>query len=113
MATNQTTQIQNNVKILLYKRADLRNPFLKTQKIWAYWQMFCGVKDVITEEQFNTLPNTESILRAYRKIQELNPELRPTQETQEQVAKRVNEYRQAFQKKPLDTPEAFSKNVLV
>jgi len=102
----------DNVKILLYKIADLRSPLLKTQRIWAYWKMLHGVKGAITEEQFNTLPNTESILRAYRKVQELNPELRPTPEIQLRVAKKVEQYRRYYQKKPLDNPESFSKMVL-
>ena len=88
--------IQQNCKLLLTKFPELRNPILKKQRIWAYWQYFEGVNIGIIKSQFIKLTDGESISRAFRKVLELNPHLRASTELQQKGAEMAEKHRQAY-----------------
>jgi len=92
--------IHKNAKTLLLKYPELRNPFLKKQRIWKYWQEFEGIGEFgITLRQFIRLTDAETISRAIRKVQEENPNLRPNLELEEKRSELVEEYREIYRRK--------------
>lgn len=88
--------IQANCKLLLTKYAELRNPILKKQRIWKYWKEFEEVNIGIIERQFYELTDGESISRAFRKIQQENPELRADIKSQQASASLAEQHRLAY-----------------
>ena len=86
--------IQSNCRLLLTKFAELRNPLFKKQRIYKYWQFFEGIGRMgILEKEFYKLTDGESISRAFRKIQQENPELRATIELQQKSAELSERHR--------------------
>ena len=85
--------INDNVKLLLEKYPKLRNPFLRKQAHWRYWKDFGNLGYVMTEEMYVKSISAETISRAIRKVQELNPSLQPTPALQQKQFEYVNEYR--------------------
>ncbi len=89
-------KIQEGVKLLLTKYPALRNPLLKKQRIWKFWTEFEEVNIGITERQFINLTDGESISRAFRKIQQENPELRADLKSQIKSAELSEQHRLAY-----------------
>ena len=88
--------IQKNCKLLLLKYPKLRNPLFKKQRIWAYWTEFEEVNIGITERQFISLTDGESISRAFRKIQQETPGLKGDIESQLASAGKAEQHRLAY-----------------
>jgi len=65
--------IQENVKNLLKEFPRLRAIENRMEAIWVYYELFEGITETITEKQWLTLTNPETISRAIRK--EVNPYL--------------------------------------
>lgn len=73
--------IHKNIKLLLTKYPKLRSPFKRKQAHFAYWREFEEAGQFgITEREYINLTSAETISRAIRKVQEQNPELRPTKD---------------------------------
>ena len=75
------SNIHANTKQLLEDYPELREPLMRKQAHIKYWQLFEGVGDFgIAISKYPFITSSETISRAIRKIQELNPKLRPTTE---------------------------------
>ena len=85
--------IQKEVRLLLTKYPELRNPILKKQRIWKFWQDIEGVQAYITQSQFIKLTDGESISRAFRKIQQENRSLRASIDLQQRSAELSEQHR--------------------
>ena len=74
-------KIYENVKTLLIKNPQLRGLKSRKEFIWEYYKHFEGLKFGITKALFlYHLTSSETISRAIRKCQELNPNLRASEE---------------------------------
>ena len=89
-------RIQQNCKLLLTKYPYLRNSLLKKQRTWKFWQEVERISFSITERQFISLTDGESISRAFRKIQQENKELRADIESQQKSAELSEKHRLAY-----------------
>lgn len=75
-------KLYDKVKDLLVKYPQLRDS--DKRLIWAIWTVSNKTSfGSITKDSFYSANSSESITRARRKVQELNPELRPTKLVQE------------------------------
>jgi len=89
--------IHKNVKLLLTKFPELRNPFLRKQAHIKYWQEFEGLGNFgISFSQYIKLTSAETISRAIRGIQKENQDLRPSKEIQQKQFEIVEKYRQSY-----------------
>lgn len=91
-------KIQEQCKLLLLRFPVLRNPLYKKQRIWVYWREFEGIHIGITQRQFIDLTDSETISRAFRKIQADNENLRGNIKDQISNAERVENHRLAYKK---------------
>ena len=89
-------KIIDNCRLLLLKNPELRNPILKKQRIFRYWQMFEEVNVGITERQFIGLTDGETISRAFRRLFE--KEFKPTSELEQARFKMVEGHRNSYSK---------------
>jgi len=89
--------IQSNCRLLLTKFPELRNPLFKKQRIWAYWQNFENIGKIgVSQRQFLALTDGESISRAFRKLQQENPELRADIKSQQVSADLAEKHRKNY-----------------
>ena len=89
-------KIIDNCRLLLLKNPELRNPILKKQRIFRYWQLYENVNVGITERQFIGLTDGETISRAFRKLFE--KEFKPTNELEQVRFKLVEKHRLNYSK---------------
>ena len=81
MEKEKLQKIQENTKQLLIKYPPLRKLKNRAEAIWVYYKEFENLKWGITKEMWlYQLTNPETISRAIRKCQELNPNLRASEE---------------------------------
>jgi len=94
-------KIQDNVKLLLTKYPALRNLKARKVAIWKYWEEFEGLENnfIMTKRTWLKITNPETISRAIRKCQELNPELRPLSEEQLKRYEQANTFAEFYKKK--------------
>ena len=89
-------KIQDNVKLLLTKYPALRTLKCRRLAEWKYWQEFDGLGEFgISKSQWlGEFTRPETISRAIRKCQELNPKLRPEPEEQLKRYEQANVFRE-------------------
>jgi hypothetical protein len=91
--------IENNVKLLLMKYPVLRSIFNRKRLIFRYWQEFEGVGEFgIMEDQFVKLTNPETISRAVRKVQSIEPGLKASPELEHKRYEKAMEYQEYYKK---------------
>lgn len=77
----QLQKIQDNTKELLKKYPEMRKLKNRKEAIWIYYKEYENLKFGITKTMWlYQLTNPETISRAIRKCQELNPNLRASEE---------------------------------
>ena len=92
--------IQANTKQILEDYPELREPLMRKQAHIKYWQVFEGVGDFgIALNKYPTLTSAETISRAIRKIQELNPNLRTSKQGKEIKRQMEQDFREEYAKK--------------
>jgi len=96
MEKERLDSIQTNIKLLLYKYPFLRNPLRRKQAHVYYWKEFEEIGNLLFEaliKKYPYLTNPETLSREIRKVQELNPKLKPTKEMEMEKYKMAEEYR--------------------
>ena len=97
--TSNLLIIHVNVKHLLEKYPELREPTMRKQAHIKYWQEYEGVGNFgITISEYPKLTSAETISRAIRKIQEINPKLRPTAQGREIQRQQEEQFRKEYKK---------------
>ena len=91
--------IHQNIRILLLKYPELRNPFKRKQAHIYYWREYEEIGELMFNllmEKYPRLTSSETLSREIRKVQQENPELRAKTELVEQNLKKVEEYRENY-----------------
>ena len=70
---------QRNIETLLREYPELKDRGKRMEAVWAYYEIFEGLTDVITKEKWLSLTSPATILRNIRRI--VNPEIEEKKKT--------------------------------